>query len=170
MSRAGSHRRRLAGLLILSAWLAGSEAIAAKSRVAWERFQRAEWSTVRSLAQVPPEVLASLRIRLGEDPRIADAGEPFDATDVLTGLPRRRLVLAGRSSSDWFIVYEQGGRGHHLVFVDFETEPRIRPVLMATGTAGIHDDLLGWRLDVPGLTHGLQSGSMSWGDVDATRY
>lgn len=163
-------RGRLPAVFLLTALFAASEAPAAKSRVAWERFQRAEWSAVRSLAEVRPDVLESLRPRLGDDPRIADVGEPFDATDMLTGVPRRRLVLAGRSSSDWFIVYEQGGRGHQLIFVGFETVPRVRAVLRATGTAGIHDDVAGWRLDVPGLMHGLEAGTMRWGDVDASRY
>jgi hypothetical protein len=163
-------RSRIGGLLVLTVLCAGSSALAAKSREAWERFQRAEWATVRSLAQVPPEVMTALRSRLGENTRIADVGAPFDATDVRTGLPTRRLVLAGHAAPDWFIVYEQGGRGHHLVFVDFETAPRIRPVLFATGSAGVHDDVKGWQLDLPALTHALEEGGMHWGDPDASRY
>jgi hypothetical protein len=161
--------RRIAGLLLVTALVAGSEVRAAKSRLAWERFQHAAWSTVRSLQAVSPQVLEGLRSRL-EDPRIADVGEPFDATDIRTGLPIRRLVLAGHAALDCFIVYEQGGRGHHLVFVDFEMAPRLRPVLLATGTAGVHDDVKGWQLDVPALAHGLEAGSMQWGDPDASRY
>jgi hypothetical protein len=151
--------RRIAGLLLVTALVAGSEVRAAKSRLAWERFQHAAWSTVRSLQAVSPQVLEGLRSRL-EDPRIADVGEPFDATDIRTGL----------AALDCFIVYEQGGRGHHLVFVDFEMAPRLRPVLLATGTAGVHDDVKGWQLDMPALAHGLETGSMQWGDPDASRY
>lgn len=163
-------RDRLGRVLAVALLLAGSDVLAAKSRAAWERFQHAEWSTVRSLAQVPSEVMAGLRSRLGDDPRIADTGEPFDATDTITGLPTRRLVLAGHAASDWFIVYEQGGRGHHLVFVDFETAPRVRPVLLARGSAGVHDDVTGWQLDLPALRRGLEAGGLQWGDPDATGY
>ena len=170
MERRGTCRlRRISGVLLVTALCAGSAVHAAKSRLAWERFQHAEWFTVRSLEAVPPQVLDGLRSRF-EDPRIADVGESFDATDVRTGLPTRRLVLAGHAASDWFVVYEQGGRGHHLVFVDFETTPRLRPVLLATGTPGVHDDVRGWQLDVPALAHGLEAGSMQWGDPDASRY
>jgi hypothetical protein len=147
--------RRSISLLLVGALFAGSGAHAAKSYEAWERFQRAQWTTVHTLALVPPEVLSGLKSRLGDDPRIADVGQPFEA---------RRLVLAGHAAADWFIVYEQGGRGHHLVFVDFETLPRVRPVLFATGSVN------GSQLDLPALTHALHAGSMKWGDPDAVRY
>src|SRR4030095_5430847 len=60
------------------------------------RFQATNWSLVRTLRDVAPEIGQGLRSRFGKDDRLANVGETFDATDVLSGRPRRRVVLAGR--------------------------------------------------------------------------
>ncbi len=36
-------------------------------------------------------------------------------------LTSRRFVLGGHAGTVWFIVYERGGRGHHLVLAVIDT-------------------------------------------------
>jgi hypothetical protein len=51
---------------------------------------------------------------------IANPGEPFNATDVISDLqvPRQRLIFAGALRDKYFVYYEQGGyaTSHELVF------------------------------------------------------
>lgn len=77
------------------------------------------FQTVVNLREIEPDVLAAFYVRVpaGE---IANRGESFQATDVMAhpGLPRQRLVLAGRAPGLWFVLYEQGGRGvRHVLSV-----------------------------------------------------
>jgi hypothetical protein len=56
---------------------------------------------------------------------MANPGEPFNATDVISDLhvPRRRLILGGALGDKYFVYYEQGGyaTSHELVFFRFST-------------------------------------------------
>ena len=141
------------------------------SSEAWERFRRVNWVTTQSLGSIAPPVLEVLRGRFAGDTRLADRGQPFQATDSVSGHPTRRLVLAGHAGSDSFVVYEQGGRGHHLVFVMFDSrEQSPRPVLRATGSAGMHDDVKNWQLKLSELKSALEQGRMSWADPNASQY
>ena len=97
-------------------------------------------------------VLKALQARFKGDSRLADRGQPFDATDLVSGLPRRRLVLAGHTSTEWFVAYEHGGRGHHLDLVVFNVrDGSPRPVLVTSPNAGRHDDRTGWQLTLEDL-------------------
>ncbi len=110
------------------------------------------WTTVRSAKLIPPRIVNVLRSEFSSDNRLADVGEPFDATDVLTGLPQRRLVLAGHTAAEWFIAYEHGGRGHHLDLVVFNTQHATPKLVAAFGiNAGKHDDANGWQLSLDDL-------------------
>jgi hypothetical protein len=156
-------------VVVVAPCIAAAQSVA--SNDAWGRFKVATWSTSQSLGNVAPAVVEALQARFPDDRRLADRGQPFQATDIVTGEPTRRLVLAGRSDADAFVVYEQGGRGHHLVFVMFDTRGQVpRPVLRASGTAGTHDDAKGWQLNLTELKNALERGVMAWGDPDAPQH
>jgi hypothetical protein len=121
------------------------------------KFQETKWVVTRSLKEVNPEVVRALKVRFGRDGRFADHGEPFEAGDVVSGKPPRRLVLAGRSGRRSFVAYEVGGRGHHLVLVVFEVGTPPQVVLLARGEAGEHDDQSDWEVDLEELREGLRT-------------
>ncbi|HEY6477338.1 MAG TPA: hypothetical protein VI456_12210 [Polyangia bacterium] len=122
------------------------------------RFEETNWSLVRTFREVAPEVARALRSRFGKDDRLANVGEPFDSTDVDFGRPSRRFVLAGREAHRWFVLYEKGGRGHHLVLVVLDiASGDVRPVMLAHGMAGIHDDVAGWRADLLDIRKALET-------------
>lgn len=78
---------------------------------------------VRTLDGLPREVNALLgRGRSGPD-GIADAGEPFNETDVVDSLlPARRFIVGGSSLSSILVAYEQGGRGYSVHAIGFVLE------------------------------------------------
>ena len=71
-----------------------------------------EFEEVNSWRNVPTEI----RNTLGE---MADAGEAFNATDVVDGKPARRFLAAGRSGPAWIVAFEQGGRGYNVQVFQF---------------------------------------------------
>jgi hypothetical protein len=121
------------------------------------KFQEFKWTVTRSLREVNPEAVRALKARFGSDDRLADHGEPFEASDLVSGKPQRRLVLAGHSGRRWFVVYEVGGRGHHLVLavLDVGTLPQV--VMLARGQAGVQDDVSGWELDLEDVRDALRT-------------
>jgi hypothetical protein len=148
----------LFGLLLAVRPAGGDSRTTGKAEV--QRFRDATWSEVRRLADIDRDVLRDLQERFGKGSAFADVGGPFDATDVRTGKPTRRLVVAGRAGERWFICYEHGGRGYHLVLVVYDTTARARPVLLARGGAGNPDHSRGWHLGVEDLRRALRSGEL----------
>lgn len=58
---------------------------------------------------LPPEVLAGV-VRAFAPTRIADAGEYFESTDVVSGkYPQARFLRAYFVRDTWFLWYERGG-------------------------------------------------------------
>jgi hypothetical protein len=126
-----------------------------------QRFMDAQWTEVRRLKDVDAVVLADLYPRLGGADAISDRGGPFQEGDIRTGEPMRRFVLAGRSSDRWFVCYEQGGLGHHLVLVIFDTTGgKARPLLLARGGTAKQDDRRWSRLNLKQLRRALGLGKM----------
>jgi hypothetical protein len=131
----------------------------------------ANWVTFQSVKQIPRAVLEALQSRFHGDSRLADRDEPFDATDLASGRPRRRFVLAGRSGSEWFLAYEHGGRGHHLDLVVFDLRAGSpRPVLAASLGVGRHDDRGGWRVTLADLLPTLTGARGKFIDDDRVHY
>jgi hypothetical protein len=162
----------LLGGLVLSILL-GSSGAGAAGFDTDERalFNKTEWSTVDTLSQVDTAVLSALVARFGTDQRIAASGAPFESTDVDSGRPTRRFILAGHFASRWFVLYEHGGRGHHLILVVFDSRGGSpTPSLLARGNAGVHDDIAGWKVDLPQLRRALTSGTMSLDEVTKQYY
>lgn len=81
------------------------------------------YTFVSAVAKLPADVRAALARQLGEDPlRMADAGAPFNATDVITDAsqPGRRLILAALGDHFAVVHFEQGGVEHTRWVVLFE--------------------------------------------------
>jgi len=128
MSRWAHSWRGRGGVWLVAAaslMVAGGRAFAAStapvaSTIELQRFVDAQWTEVQRLKDVDAAVLGDLYPRIGGADWISDRGGPFQAGDIRTGEPMRRFVLGGRSSDRWFVCYEQGGLGHHLVLVIFQ--------------------------------------------------
>lgn len=149
------------GLIIFGFLLVPGTVGARASSTEVQRFRNAKWTEVRRLADIDPLVTKALQQRTGKDTAFADVGGPFDATDIATGKPRRRLVMGGHSGERWFICYERGGRGHHLILVSFDmTDGAPRVVLFARGSAGKHDDIRGWQVTMADLRRALHGGQL----------
>jgi len=56
-----------------------------------------------------------IQIDLLKGGKIADVGQPFEEGDAIidSNLPRRRLVLAGKSRNKWFVWIHHGGFSPH---------------------------------------------------------
>jgi hypothetical protein len=133
------------------------------------RFDETKWVVTRSLKEVDPEVVRALKVKFGRDDRFADHGEPFEAGDVVSEKPGRRLVLAGKSGHRSFVAYEVGGRGHHLVLVVFEAGAPPQVVLLARGNAGAPDDPE-WQVDLEDLREDLRTKRLYVEDPGAPYY
>ncbi len=66
------------------------------------------------MADLPDAVAAELRRLFNSQSGLADAGEPFNATDVVFWpLPHLRFLRAIRRGDRWAVWYEHGGLGYH---------------------------------------------------------
>lgn len=92
---------------------------ATRAHLAAERF-----SEVRQVAKLPGAVQEELARRLSGG--IADAGQPFQETDVVRepGLPHHRLVVAAVSGDHCIVHYESGGIAlfRSLMILSWETD------------------------------------------------
>ena len=168
---AGSRTLVLALLIVLAAVSARARPGDPHVCAALEDFLRTSWVAVPGLQDVPGPVIAVLRARFGGDDRLADRGGPFKATDLDDGLPTRRLVLAARADDDWFILYERGGRGHYLVLARISSKvdpPRI--TFAALGSAGVHDGIEGWHVDLEALKEALRADQMRPTQANGSRF
>jgi hypothetical protein len=89
-----------------------------------QRLQTETFSQTTDLGSLSEGVRVALTRFLG-DGKIANRGDPFEASDAFTrssaNLPRRRLIRAGTSGDLTFVEYEHGGRGLHQHLVLFQT-------------------------------------------------
>lgn len=85
--------------------------------------QTRSYDLIESLSELPPPLLEAT-LDLCDRCEIADVGENFQETDVITlgGGPPRRLIRAGHSGPRWFVHYEHGGRGYHEHTALFDLE------------------------------------------------
>ena len=85
-----------------------------------------------SPTNLPPAIVA---LCADDNGRLADPGQKWEATDVITdaSLPRKRLIWAAVAGEYYVVHYERGGRGHSFHF------------LVATLTKGEQKAKVVWR-------------------------
>jgi hypothetical protein len=94
-----------------------------------------QFSLVDDLRKIDPEVLGVFHGKV-KPSDIANRGEPFNPTDVVTpNWPMRRFVLAGSVPGMWFILYEHGGIAYYHNLVVFSKNGHWRIVASVTGFA-----------------------------------
>jgi hypothetical protein len=87
-------------------------------------FLTADYRIVQKVADLPAGIRRLYTVKGGSRVAIADPGERFEATDVITDqdLPRRRLIFAGVAQASAFIHYEEGGIAHSYIVELFRLE------------------------------------------------
>lgn len=87
-------------------------------------FLNADYRIVRKVADLPAGIRKLYTVKGGSRVAIADPGEKFEATDVITDpdLPRRRLIFAGVAQDRAFMHYEEGGIAHSYMVELFRLE------------------------------------------------
>ena len=129
------HKTRIILTLLLLAALAGC--LHGKRSVGpyqptdeFAEFLDSEYTTILTLDGVSPDALEALASQFHDSRGIADVDEPYESTDVIwSNAPHRRLLLAGRAATHWFLAYEHGGRGHHhhlVIIEDSAHKPEIK--------------------------------------------
>jgi hypothetical protein len=97
-----------------------------------QQLLRVKYEPVSTVDGLPSSIQAALFGRMKHDPRLANPGTLFNATDVVNSkLPMRRLIVAGGSPNSWFICYEHGGRGYHRQLVIFATDTDTPKIIFA---------------------------------------
>jgi hypothetical protein len=92
----------------------------AATPAAVEDILSADYTRANTVDQIPWVVLTALLGLMEHDPRLANPGDRFNATDVVDSeLATRRLVFAAGTSTSWLIYYEHGGLGYHRHLVVF---------------------------------------------------
>jgi len=87
-------------------------------------FLNADFRIVRRAADLPAGIQKLYTAKDGFRAAIADPGEKFQVTDVITDpdLPRRRLIFAGVAQDRVFVHYEKGGIGRSYLIELFRLE------------------------------------------------
>lgn len=103
-----------------------------------QAFLTTDFKIVEKVADLPTGIRKLYTVKGGSHVAIADPGERFQATDVITdlNLPRRRLIFAGVAHDRAFIHYEQGGIAHFYVVELFRLEPPDTAVTLWSGYCG----------------------------------
>ena len=124
----------LLAVVIQSLCFADVGKLPAEHRKALEDSSR--FHEVLATTNLPPAVLALCADERG---RLAEPGQKWEATDVITdaSLPRKRLIW-GAVSGDYYVVhYERGGRGHSFhVLVATLAKQEAKPKVVWRGVGG----------------------------------
>jgi len=93
---------------------------------------------VRKVADLPTGMQKLYTAKGGSRIAIADPGEKFEVTDVITDpdLPTRRLIFAGVAQDRAFIHYEEGGIAHSYIVELFRLESTYIAVGLWSGYRG----------------------------------
>jgi hypothetical protein len=89
-----------------------------------QRFLAGDYTILPRVADLPGGIQRLYRVNGGTRIAMADPGEKFEATDVITDpdVPGRRLILAGIGHDRAFVHYEEGGIAHYYVIELFRLE------------------------------------------------
>ena len=130
-------------------------AVTASDNPYLRRVLREEFALVYRTNEIDKQVFSALKHKLRDDSRIAEPGQPFQKSDVVSGkpLPWRRLVFAGHLSDLWIVCCEHGGIGyHHDLFVLSQQGSQWKLVFTCQGFMK--------EGTLPGLRTALQNGKL----------
>ena len=101
---------------------------------------------MRSMNELPTAVQRQLHVGRDLSTGIAEPGQPFNASDLITDprLPSSRLVVAGRAGESWVVAMERGGLAYGVEVLLFE-KPELPPLR------------LGWVREPPKSYRDLQA-------------
>lgn len=87
-----------------------------------EQFLNHDYRIIKNVEALPNPLAKALTEKNGSRLVMANPGEDFEATDLISdpSLPRVRLVFGGVWNDQAFVHYEQGGRGHVFVIALFK--------------------------------------------------
>jgi len=124
---------------------APTPSMAASLPAALQSFLATDYTLIATVEGLPMPIQAALFGRMKHDPRLANPGARFNATDVVDPeYPMRRLIVAGHTPTSWFICYENGGRGYHRTLVIMASDagtPRIVFAGRFTATVRSYTDM-----------------------------
>ncbi|HYL61009.1 MAG TPA: hypothetical protein VE077_00180 [Candidatus Methylomirabilis sp.] len=91
-----------------------------------EKFLDGNFTIIKDMYALPPSVLNVYTEKGGTRLLMANPGERFEATDVISdaSVPRKRLIFAGVSDRKCFVHYEQGGFAHVYVLALFKVSSK----------------------------------------------
>lgn len=77
------------------------------------------WIEYDSKDSIPKQLYQVLKTINGDE-KIADKDEDFEATDNISdeSIPTRQLRLLAKNNDQWRLVYEQGGIGTYMVYIE----------------------------------------------------
>lgn len=101
------------------------EHVDSMSQSSMQQFLDRDFRIVRDMKALPEPVVKAFTEEGGSRLTIANPGERFEATDVMTGpwdesVPRMRLLFAGISGDKSFVLYERGGIGLSHILALFQ--------------------------------------------------
>jgi hypothetical protein len=131
-------RRALFLLVLLAAILGGAVTVSAKvtklDAADRKRLMEAQGpALVLTMREIPEEVVRACAAEtIGKEFRLADAGQPFQVTDVISNekLLSKRLIWGARLPGYFVVHYEHGGYAHtyHVLVVAVDGAEKARVV------------------------------------------
>ena len=89
------------------------------------RIPDGEFSAIEKVEALPTPVKTALAATFGQSSlKMANPGEPFNATDVMDSYPTRRLIFAGCTKERCLVHYEKGGRGQQYLAILFKLDDK----------------------------------------------
>lgn len=96
-------------------------------------------SSIASIKALPPAVRAYLEAYRATEAPIADAGEAFNAGDVMTDQTPQRRFVSGTATADCiFVTIEYGGRGYSVQTFNFRRNHATWQHLETSTATGAH--------------------------------
>jgi len=131
-------------------------------------FLNADYRIVRKVADLPTGMQKLYTAKGGSRIAIADPGEKFEVTDVITDpdLPTRRLIFAGVAQDRAFIHYEEGGIAHSYIVELFRLESTYIAVGLWSGYRGPAENIEELKELVSEEGHDSCQTEVKWQSVD----
>jgi hypothetical protein len=133
-----------------------------------QEFLNADYRIVRKVADLPAGIRKLYTPKGESRVAIADLGEKFQETDVITSpdLPWRRLIFAGVAQDRAFIHYEKSGIGHAYIIEFFRLESPDIAVGLWSGYRGPARDIEELKELVLEEDHDSCECEVKWQSVD----